>query len=69
MNIEELIDQLKDLKEKHGNLEVKLITQDIKGNWEDHDIHVVCFFENEVKKHRGIMIKGKDKPEAMLDQF
>lgn len=69
MNIEELIEQLKDLKEKHGNLEVKLTTQDNKGCWEDHDIHIACFFENEVKKQRGIMIKGKDKPEALLDQF
>lgn len=64
MNIEDLIEQLKDLKEKHGNLKVKLLTSFTREDeryWDEYDVDQIYYTEDGFYNTENmIVIEGKE---------
>ena len=62
MRIDDLMHHLKELRKKHGNLEVKLVTQADGWNWLAHDVNYL--YRTQMDK---IFIVGIPKEKVKLE--
>lgn len=60
MLVDDLIEELYELKRRNGNLEVKLFTQRDAWSWEQYDVHKVYCSDNTYTKDYAIIIEGVD---------